>query len=70
MPSPPAGLCNLCAYQRVVRTTRGSVFSMCERGVQTGEKAVYPKYPRLPVLECPGYEPAPPGGSSVSSSSR
>jgi len=58
VPGPPAGLCNLCAHQRVVGNTRGSVFSMCERGVRTGEKDQYPKYPRLPVLECPGYEPS------------
>lgn len=57
MAGPPAGLCNICVYQRVVGNTRGSVFSMCERGVRTGERDAYPKYPRLPVLECPGYEP-------------
>ncbi|WP_372789673.1 hypothetical protein [Paraconexibacter sp.] len=54
MPSPPAGLCNLCAFQRVVGNTRGSVFSMCERARRTGETA-YPKYPPLPVHACPGF---------------
>ena len=48
-----AGLCDSCRHQRVVRNTRGSVFSMCERS-KTDER--FPKYPRLPVLECPGYE--------------
>ncbi|MTD42911.1 hypothetical protein GKE82_00975 [Conexibacter sp. W3-3-2] len=57
MPGPPAGLCNICAFQRVVGNTRGSVFSMCERAKLTGETE-YAKYPRLPVWECPGYEPA------------
>jgi hypothetical protein len=51
---PPAGLCNLCRHQRVVRNTRGSVFSLCERSRTEPE---YPRYPRLPVLECAGFEP-------------
>jgi hypothetical protein len=36
-----------------VGNTRGSVFSMCERS-KVDER--FPKYPRLPVLECLGYE--------------
>jgi hypothetical protein len=48
-----AGLCDSCRHQRVVRNTRGSVFSMCERS-KVDER--FPKYPRLPVLECRGYE--------------
>jgi hypothetical protein len=48
-----AGLCDSCRYQRVVSNTRGSVFSMCERS-QFDDR--FPKYPRLPVLECVGYE--------------
>jgi hypothetical protein len=48
-----AGLCDSCAHQRVVRNTRGSVFSMCERS-KTDPR--YPKYPRLPVRECAGWE--------------
>jgi len=48
-----AGLCDSCRHQRVVRNTRGSVFSMCERSKVDGR---FPKYPRLPVLECAGYE--------------
>ena len=47
-----AGLCDTCKFQKIVRTTRGSVFSMCERS-KTDPR--YPKYPRLPVKECPGY---------------
>ena len=48
-----AGLCDTCRHQRVIRNTRGSSFSMCER---SKSDPAYPKYPRLPVLECPGYE--------------
>jgi hypothetical protein len=54
------GLCETCAFQRVVRNTRGSSFSLCER---SREDASFARYPRLPVLACPGYEqrPARPG---------
>jgi hypothetical protein len=48
------GLCDHCRHQAVVRNTRGSVFSRCERS-KTDPR--YPKYPRVPVLECPGFEP-------------
>jgi hypothetical protein len=47
-----AGLCDTCKHQKLVRNTRGSVFSMCLR---SRTDARYPKYPRLPVKECPGY---------------
>jgi len=56
-PRPPAGLCETCVHQRVVRTGRGSEFSLCERA-KTDER--FPKYPRLPVERCPGYEPREP----------
>lgn len=54
MPGPPVGLCDRCRHQQVVRTTRGSSFSLCRR---SKEDTRYPKYPRIPVLSCPGYEP-------------
>jgi hypothetical protein len=54
MPRPPAGLCDSCRHQRVVRNTRGSAFSLCERSKTDPD---YPRYPRLPVQECAGYEP-------------
>jgi hypothetical protein len=54
MDGPPAvGLCERCRHQQVVRTTRGSSFSLCRR---SREDERYPRYPRLPVLRCPGYE--------------
>jgi hypothetical protein len=49
-----AGLCDSCRHQRIVRNTRGSEFSMCERSKTQPE---YPKYPRVPVRKCGGYEP-------------
>ena len=48
------GLCDACTHQRLVRTGRGSVFSLCERS-QADER--YPKYPRVPVAACPGFTP-------------
>lgn len=48
-----AGLCDSCRHQKLIRNTRGSTFSMCERS-KTEER--YPKYPRLPVVECEGWE--------------
>lgn len=53
MERPPAGLCDTCIHQRIIRTTRGSAFSLCERS-RTDED--YLRYPRLPVLECRGHE--------------
>jgi hypothetical protein len=47
------GLCDSCAHQKLVRTGRGSVFSMCLRHRTEPER--YPKYPPLPVRSCPGY---------------
>lgn len=58
MMAPPAlarGLCDACAHQRLVPNTRGSVFSLCER---SRSDPAYPRYPRLPVLSCPGFEAA------------
>jgi hypothetical protein len=48
-----AGLCDTCRHQRVIRNTRGSTFSMCERSKTDPS---YPKYPRLPVNECAGWQ--------------
>ena len=54
MSGPPVGLCESCRHQQVVRNTRGSTFSLCQR---SREDERYPRYPRLPVLHCPGHEP-------------
>ena len=55
MARPAAGLCDSCTHQRVIRNTRGSAFSLCERS-RTDER--YPRYPRVPVVECAGWERA------------
>jgi amidase len=51
---PSAGLCDSCDHQQVVRNTRGSVFSLCRRSRSEPER--FPRYPRLPVTTCDGYE--------------
>jgi hypothetical protein len=57
-PRPPRGLCDGCRHQRLVPNSRGSVFSLCER---SRDDPAYPRYPRLPVASCPGFEPRPGG---------
>jgi hypothetical protein len=56
-PRPRAGLCDSCRYQKLVRTGRGSVFSMCLR---SRTEPGYAKYPQIPVGACPGHERRPP----------
>lgn len=48
------GLCAECRHERVVRTRTGSQFHLCMRS-RTDVR--YPRYPRLPVLSCAGFEP-------------
>lgn len=50
---PRAGLCAACSHHRVTCNRRGSRFYLCERSTTDPR---FPKYPPLPVLECPGYE--------------
>jgi len=39
---------------RKLQSDRGSIFFMCQRSAADPD---FPKYPRLPVLRCAGYEP-------------
>jgi hypothetical protein len=55
------GLCDSCVHQKLISTTRGSTFSMCLRHRSEPER--FPKYPRLPVTACAGYEPSTISGS-------
>ena len=50
---PNAGLCDGSSRQRLVRNTRGSSYSLCER---SRTDPAFPRYPRLPVTSCAGYE--------------
>ncbi len=47
------GLCADCRNMQVMRSDRGSVFYLCQLWAIDPQ---YPKYPRLPVLRCAGYE--------------
>ena len=47
------GLCADCRFMRRMESDRGSVFYLCER---SATDARFPKYPRLPVLQCVGHE--------------
>ena len=49
----PVGLCAHCRHARVIQTPRGSTFHLCR---QSEVDARFPKYPRLPVTRCPGFE--------------
>jgi len=51
--SERVGLCFGCQHARVVHSDRGSTFYQCQRSAYD---ARFPKYPRLPVLQCAGYE--------------
>jgi hypothetical protein len=48
------GLCRDCLYSRRIDSDRGSTFYQCTRSAQDPD---FPKYPRLPVIECSGFEP-------------
>ena len=51
--NPRVGLCEHCRFMRRIESDRGSTFYMCLRSATDPE---FPKYPRLPVLRCSGYE--------------
>ena len=52
---PDPGLCGECRHARIVISARGSRFVLCER---SRTDPAFPRYPRLPVLSCAGFERA------------
>ncbi len=56
LPPTPVGLCASCTHVRIIENRRGSRFYLCEL---SAVDPAFPRYPRLPVLQCRGYEPAP-----------
>jgi len=48
-----AGLCFDCRFSQLITSVLGSTFYRCKR---SDSDPNFPKYPRLPVLQCPGYE--------------
>ncbi|HXD96295.1 MAG TPA: hypothetical protein VN646_07115 [Candidatus Acidoferrum sp.] len=59
------GLCASCAHARAVVSGRGATFWLC--GLSAVD-ARSPKYPRLPVLRCPGFVASPTGEGATSPS--
>ena len=51
--SSTVGLCATCQHVRRITSDRGSVFYLCTLS-KTDPR--FPKYPRLPILTCPGFE--------------
>jgi hypothetical protein len=56
-PPPLVGLCETCRHHRIIRSGKGSRFFLC---ALSREDPAFPRYPRLPVLQCRGHEPGPP----------
>ncbi|BBM86990.1 hypothetical protein UABAM_05392 [Candidatus Uabimicrobium amorphum] len=51
-----AGLCDHCQHVKKIINSRGSTFYLCLLS-QSDER--FRKYPQLPMVECPGYQPQP-----------
>ena len=51
----PAGLCPACANVKVIRSSKGSTFYLCQL---SAADARFPKYPPQPVVACGGYLPS------------
>ena len=47
------GLCADCRHHRVIRSDRGATFHLCNYSYSDD---AFPKYPRLPVIECAAYQ--------------
>jgi hypothetical protein len=51
------GLCADCVHAKKIASSKGSEFFLCELSKSDPR---FPKYPRLPVLSCSGYQRNPP----------
>ena len=47
------GLCKRCQHVKVVESAKQARFYLCQRSITSPD---FPRYPRLPVLSCPGFE--------------
>ena len=47
------GLCADCQHMRLIQSDHGSTFYMCLKSLTDSS---FPKYPRLPILQCTGFE--------------
>jgi len=48
------GLCANCLHARIISSSKGSQFLLCQL---SQSDPAFPKYPRLPVLRCSGHKP-------------
>jgi hypothetical protein len=60
---PPPGLCADCAFVHRNETRKGTVYWRCTRAASDPG---FPRYPRLPVISCPGFEVPDQAGPSPS----
>lgn len=58
--APPPGLCETCRNVKIVDTRKGSRFYLC---TLSDVDSRFPRYPRIPVLQCIGYVPEEEEGS-------
>jgi hypothetical protein len=56
--NPRLGLCANCRHARLIESSKGSQFLLCQL---SQSDPTFPKYPRLPILACSGYSPKPAG---------
>ena len=47
------GLCADCRHGRIVESSRGARYYLCELSFGRAE---YPRYPSVPVVRCDGYD--------------
>jgi len=50
------GLCDNCCHAERIESAKGSLFLLCALSKTDSQ---FPKYPRLPVLTCPGFSEKP-----------
>jgi hypothetical protein len=50
------GLCSNCQNVKVIHSGRGPIYYLCQLAATNPQ---FPKYPRLPVLKCSGYQATP-----------
>ena len=55
-----AGLCTTCVHAKMITSSKGSVFYLCQLSLTDPRFA---RYPPLPVLRCPGYQPRSPSSA-------
>lgn len=48
----PAGLCPKCANVKIIRSSKGSTFYLCQLSATDPR---FPKYPPQPVFACGGF---------------